>query len=410
MRISKKIYQAVSGFLLGTCFLLLTSCGGGKPKNGFTFIIPSDVHFSQFYKGATKEYLKQNLQLDITLIEGDHITFTRLLAAGTQVDLVYANVLPFEHVKSGKMKPFDSLIKNDTVYNKMEIYERIKQETSLNNNTWCVSMGCSPVVLFYNKEIFQRSGVPFPDNTWNWDTQFQSSLRLKSRSYIPILLYIGGWHRTTMYIWQNDAEFYDYVEEKYQFDNKNVIEAFEYQLKFYKNGLVPTQAELESSGDVFGTGKVAMYPTSSFYILRALRDKKTASYGIAPLPQGKKRANYLVSANLWLVEGTKYSEDIWKYIKYLLNERNQYRFYTSTSALSVRKSVNARILKELETRYNTVDFSPLTNSIESAKATYFITKGLKVAEYLTQAVDDMTMNDVPAGHALRKLNTEINKD
>jgi len=410
-KIKKYLYYYI---FLAAAAVSLISCGKKSDKPTFTFIIPAGVTFSSYYKGITPEYLKKNPHIDIKLIEGDYMTFTRMLAAGLPVDLVYATYLPYELISSGRIKPLDSLIKNDPEYNIDDIYPSIIKETTHEGKTWCVSMGCSPVVLFYNKNLFEQRGVSFPDNTWNWDTLFQSALRLKSESCIPIIMDAGSWHRSPMYIWQNNAEVYDYKNQKYLFDSKEVIEAMEYQVRFYRSKLTPSEADKESSGashsDLFKTGKVAMVPTSSYYLLNTLRNEKEFRYGIAPLPAGKTRANYLVSANLWMTEGTPHSEEVWKYIKFLMNDRNQYRFYTATYGLSSRKSVNKKIIRDLSERYPDMDFNPLVDSLENSRAAYFVNKGSKVSEHLMSAMDEIILLNKDIKPALQKLNRDLNSD
>ena len=124
-----------------------------------------------------------------------------------------------------------------------------------------------PLILGYNKDIFDAAGYPYPDETWNMDdlraaaealtitdcddvTQYGWAGELPSPNNGDNVNMFGGW----------GAEGLDETESTAHWDTDEAKAALEYWTAYVNDGLAPTAAELESAADQgpWIAGRVAM--------------------------------------------------------------------------------------------------------------------------------------------------------
>ncbi|MER3405580.1 MAG: hypothetical protein C4289_10865, partial [Chloroflexota bacterium] len=69
-------------------------------------------------------------------------------------------------------------------------------------------------VVFYNKQLFQRAGVPFPADSWTWEQFLDAAQRLTARRGSEVEVW-GVWpvrtdlNNTMPFIWMNGGQIFD---------------------------------------------------------------------------------------------------------------------------------------------------------------------------------------------------------
>lgn len=147
--------------------------------------------------------------------------------------------------------------------------------------------------LWYNKKLFDAAGVSCPTADWTWDDLYSAAVKLTDKAngvYGFISRYDtndGAYH----FIWQNGGDIINADETKSMFDDPATVEAIEYMVKFIKEGLSPTAADLANTdaNSLFLSGKAAMQIGGS-WMCTAYADAKDMSLNVAELPKGKQRA------------------------------------------------------------------------------------------------------------------------
>jgi multiple sugar transport system substrate-binding protein len=149
------------------------------------------------------------------------------------------------------------------------------------------------IALFYNKDIFDKAGVAYPDDTWTWETFRSVSEQLTDADN----LVFGAGLQTSWqenyynFIWQNEGRLLNDDMSASLVGEPPAAEALTYLTEFFTSELTPSIALQQSNpvaDTLFPAGQVALLPGGSFRA--GTYAKAEANIDVAPLPQGKKRA------------------------------------------------------------------------------------------------------------------------
>jgi hypothetical protein len=150
-------------------------------------------------------------------------------------------------------------------------------------------------VLYYNREPFDRAGLPYPDADWTWKELLQAARRLTRPSEGRYgFLAIHNFRGRLPYIWQNGGELFDAVSGDCRLAADDVVEALEFWRELEQSS--PIERETADLNELFGrflSGHLAMIPWGGGLRAAARADPR-CRWGVAPLPAGRCRATLLV--------------------------------------------------------------------------------------------------------------------
>jgi len=201
-------------------------------------------------------------------------------------------------------------------------------------------------VLFYNKDLFDKAGVAYPDYSWDWDKFLDASQKLTERDnkgriiQYALVLERNKWQ---LWVYMNGGRLVDDLDNptKCVLYERNVVEAItflkdlvlEYQVIPSPAGL----AQLGSSAELFTTGRVAMVISNAAQISSFVTNKDL-HFGIAPLPYRIKRANSLGGAGFVMYSKSKYKTEAWKFMQFLCGFEGQSIFAKSGDAVPAMRT------------------------------------------------------------------------
>ncbi|MER5437509.1 sugar ABC transporter substrate-binding protein [Streptomyces sp. NPDC002790] len=155
------------------------------------------------------------------------------------------------------------------------------------------------VALWYNKELFDRAKVPYPDAHWTWQDLIENSQRLTDRkrgiygvgapvraqeNYYDSIPQAGGW------VISADKQQSGYADEK----TRDGLRLWIDLIHRYRSSPTLQQMADTDPTQMFQSGTLAMtyeasYNAATFHTDRELR----AKIDVAPIPKGKHRAGVL---------------------------------------------------------------------------------------------------------------------
>lgn len=172
--------------------------------------------------------------------------------------------------------------------------------------------------LWYNKKIFDDAGVPYPDETWDWNKLKEVAKKLTNKDksiwgYAALMGNQGGYYDL---IWQNGGYIVSKDGKSVGFDQPEAIEALKYNISFIKEGLSPTQAQMTetAASELFSSGKVAMMFDGPWMVPEY---KKNPDLNVAVVPKGKKRAVAIHGLSNVIAANTKHKDAAWEFVKFL---------------------------------------------------------------------------------------------
>ncbi len=295
--------------------LVLTACGSGGGGTGETsgtgpstsasaeptFDTPITLTMAAWSLASTPEFQAladgfhtKYPNLTIKLVEYDAANYdtqlTADLAAGTAPDIfVHKSLKTFPTYQSAGM----ALDVSDVAASLDPATANVDKYT-VDGKTWAVPYRQDAWLLFYNKDLFDKAKVTYPDGSWTWDdyvTAAESLQKgLKAAGSDAYAAYQHVWPTSDWGLAAGQTPGADILSGDFQF----LKPYYERSLKLQSEGAqidfgTATTNSLTYQAQ-FGTQKAAMMNIGSWYIAalatqQAKGDADTFNWGVAPVPQ-----------------------------------------------------------------------------------------------------------------------------
>lgn len=155
--------------------------------------------------------------------------------------------------------------------------------------------------LFYNKDIFDKAGMAYPDATWTYDTLLEVAKKLTIKEGDNTVQWgfdkgaLGAWWGAQTFGWASGTAFFDKVIEPTKFtvsDPRNVKGLQWLKDLVYVHKVAPDATQISAIAQdvsLFQTGKLAMVADGTWYM--SSNANSPFKWDVAPLPKWKdKRA------------------------------------------------------------------------------------------------------------------------
>jgi len=227
---------------------------------------------------------------------------------------------------------------------------------------YAISFYVDTLALFYNKDLFNDAGIPFPPATWDifldnvelltkkdkWGNIEQSGVAMGTAENI---------NRSTdilaLLMLQTGAEMTDKDYTKAMFDHAIYLEEElfspgENALRFYTDFSNPIKRvycwnrQKHYSLDAFYEGDVAMMINYSHHIDTIRNKAPYLKFAVAPVPQIKDRDFDINYANYWaqtVSKGSEHPEEAWKFIIWLAQKENVKDYLEKTKRPTSRRDL-----------------------------------------------------------------------
>ncbi|MHB0856947.1 MAG: extracellular solute-binding protein [Anaerolineae bacterium] len=255
-----------------------------------------------------------------------------LMAAGSPPDVIYSDFSLLRHALEGQLLDLAELFNADPVLSKPELFTMDMQDDLLakfgTSHIYNLILGTWVPVLYYNTEIFDAAGEPYPNEEWTWDDLRQVAKRLT----VPETPQWGVQFGTTFDMvgwlwWQHQPEEFWAVPqifpEKTAFNNEVGVGTFSlwHNLGWVDKSGVPFSevGSYDVYGGAFGAGKVAMAIGGDWDAGWGYRDL-AFKWDMTMLPVVKKgyrpALNCMVASNVIAAE-TKNKDLAWQFARFM---------------------------------------------------------------------------------------------
>lgn len=186
------------------------------------------------------------------------------------------------------------------------------------------------LALYYNKNIFDQYGVPYPDGNWTHESYQEAMLRLthdKNGDGRPDLfgsMVDISWERIQVHVNAWGGHLVDPEQPgRCQLNAQPTLQAMEWiRARMWDDRVMASFLDIQNmeTRQAFSSGRVAMVEDGSW----ALKDiLSTADFriGVAPLPQGPAgKATLATTDGFGIYTGTRHVEAAWKLLEFLTGE------------------------------------------------------------------------------------------
>lgn len=315
---------------------VLCGCMQKKPEEGRTVFLrmvvwgtaADEQKWNKKLEAFYRDHPNIRVRLEYTVNER---TFDKLLisTAGNKApDASIISSLWFVPCAAkGLLEDLGPYVESDPDFDLSDFYPAaIKGWGTFEDKLYAIPAGVDIYCMFYNKTMFDRFKVPYPDETWDWYDYLDAAKKLTKD--LDGDGRIDQWGTTQnmwqTYVWQNGTDILNGDQTRCLLDTPDAIAALQFMADLRdKYKVAPTAADLQDIGtkSLFTSGKVGMYFCGSWAVpLWFDKEIKTFAYDVAPQPKGKVRAAFYGGASYAILRGSKHKKEAWELIKFMASK------------------------------------------------------------------------------------------
>ncbi len=272
------------------------------------------------------------IKIDLQVVGWDNY-WTMLEAAATGGSLpdtfwMHSNET-YRYESNGMLMDLTDRINKSSEVKLSNYPEGLDKIYNLNNKQYAIPKDYDTIGLWYNKTMFDRAGISYPDETWNWDKLYEAAKKLttgdgKQYGFLAPLHNQEGYYN---FVYQNGGTII--TDDKVSgYDNPKTIEAMKFYVKFVQDGLSPKIFGDAERAEAMQNGLCAMGLFGSWNLSGfTSNDYMSKNFNVAVLPSANdgKRASIFNGLGNAISATTKHPEEAWKWVEYLSSKEGQTR-------------------------------------------------------------------------------------
>lgn len=322
----------------------LASCGGdggggGEVSGEISFLVFGDPEELKAFRDVITAFKDEEPNLTVNVVEASDrddllARLSTSFAGGKPPDVFLLNYRFYgQFAARGVLEPLEGRVDDSDVFQQEDFYEPALDAFRFDGALTCLPQNISSLVVYYNRDLFQKAGVPEPEAGWTWDQMLDRAIKLTRDEDGDgnVDQYGLGVEasiiRVAPFVWSAGAELVDDVEKPTRFtlDTPEAIAAMQ---KFFDLretwAVVPTEQEIESEDDEsrFQNGRTAMV-MSSRRSTPTFRTITAFDWDVAPIPRHEQPAGILHSDAYCMTKASANKDGAWRFIEFALGPEGQ---------------------------------------------------------------------------------------
>jgi multiple sugar transport system substrate-binding protein len=223
----------------------------------------------------------------------------------------------------------------------------VKDFTTADGKQFGLPRDLNVIALYYNKKMFDEAGIPYPDDTWDWDKLVEVGKQLtKDTNGDGIPDQWGVYTETTdmenawsSFVWQAGGDVLSADGTTSALDSDESAAGIQFlQDLIWKEKVSPDPALFAETGDAFEQGVAAMEINGSWLV--PTHEAAGLEFGIAPLPAGPAgQATSVNPTGAVVYKSTDAPEAAWALVKYLASPEAQEQIMALKASVPVNKEI-----------------------------------------------------------------------
>lgn len=211
-----------------------------------------------------------------------------------------------------------------------DLYGCAREAFSRNGELWAMPLGVDPVLMFYNKDLFDARNIPYPKPGWTWEDFVHAAQALRDYRQGVYGYAAGLWRQEPwLFILQHGGRVFDDWQRptRVALDDPRTVEAMQwYSDLVFRLDISPT---LQEASDAFGgpqglysgilDGKFAMWPGRFSARLFPARQAKL-NWGVTVLPHGERPATLADVQGVAISAQTQHPQEAWEWVDFLSHQ------------------------------------------------------------------------------------------
>lgn len=411
--LSRYLARVALGLTVVMMLVGLVACGGGgsssSSSNGvvnLTYALWDQVE-QVGYQQSVNQFMKLHPNIHVTIEQTPWASYWQKLstefAAGNAPDVFWDHLAYYpQFVQQGQLMNLSPLIKQSNI-DLSQYYQTLINEWSYQGNVYGLPKDWDTIAVLYNKQMFQKAGLPTPTNmTWN-PTDGGTFLQLAQK----LTLDQNGKHPTDPgfdpshisqygYVSENNTQegFWNFIAmnggtlldkqfgQSFQLNQPPAQQALQFLVNLItKYHVSPSAAETNNNGGVaeqlFEGSKAAMI-TAGDWELSGVSQQTKIPWGVVELPAGP---NGVVSVFNGLTDAvyakTQHPQEAWELEQWLGSSQSEQILGSGGYVWPGIKSIDQPFLQAWQKKG--IDVSPFLKEAQGTTITFPITFGYNEA-------------------------------
>ena len=271
--------------------------------------------------------------------------------AGTGPDISGgSNEIPMNWSRRGLLLKLDPLVKRDFTAAQLQEYvdTQYKFFSTREHGQHALPMYLGTMAMAYNKDLFRRTGLAFPDDTWDWPKWVEGMRKLTDASQDQF----GGQLNTNIprlqeRIIQNGGWVVDPNNDlTCLLDQPPAIEALQWVYDRTWRDNVSAQPAQKQGKNLVNLGKIGMWDLGSWQLAAIVKDVGTQfQWDVTVYTKGKQRDTVATTDGWTVWNGTKAQDACWLLMRFLQTDAWIEIFSRITATQPARRSMADRWIK-----------------------------------------------------------------
>jgi multiple sugar transport system substrate-binding protein len=239
-----------------------------------------------------------------------------------------------KYAAEGVLENLDSYIA-DSGYNLDDYWPGLLESAKYQGSVYGFPRDIEVNVLYYNKDLFDKAGVAYPDANWTWDDLKAAAEKLTVKDGDTATQYALAMEGGKYAKWVNQnggAILDDYVNpSKCMLANPKSVEAITFFADLMNNGNAMRDADLSQAGGdaaVFSGDQAAMIIQNTSRVSGFNAAGKNYDVAVVPIPAGGKRWNAAGGAAWVMSSGSDNKDAAWTFLSWLQSTEGGEKIYT----------------------------------------------------------------------------------
>lgn len=255
-------------------------------------------------------------------------------------------------INNGVVRDLAPLVRSDPSFRLDDYFETVAATFRRGEQLYAIPLDFTPMVMYYNKALFDRAGVPYPQDGWTWEQFLDTARRLTilpDDPKRPPLQY--GMHFENvmpfwvLWLWNNGGDVLspDGRRASGYLDGERSVAAIRFLIDLmFTHRVAPSLQESAAAGvDLFRSRRAAM-DVKGHWMMIDYRDEGI-DFGVVSLPTNVGRpVTVSYQSGIAIMSRARQPALAWEYIKFMTSEAVQVRRVDSGLAISGNRRAAAR--------------------------------------------------------------------